>query len=320
MAKLSDRRFRFNLSALGYAHNRLNRLADARDHANAIPALLDEPSARILAFSGDRVLLRAQAEAEKEDPWFKLTETRGFGTATETVFLGRDERGAVFALRFDPPLEESEGAPPTNDLRTMATASSVPPETLGILAEAKALLHWHKSHRFCSNCGHASALAAWGWRRECANCGTHHFPRTDPVVIMLAVDGERCLLGRQPRFVPGMYSCLAGFVEPGETVEAAVRRELAEEAGIGTGTVSYLASQPWPFPASLMIGCMAEATSTTITIDEMELEDARWFSRDEVRAILAGTHPGGVMCPPPMAIAHGLMRAWAEGDEDGSGL
>ncbi len=154
-------------------------------------------------------------------------------------------------------------------------------------------------------------MAAWGWRRECPHCGTYHFPRTDPVVIMLAVNGEHCLLGRQPRFVPGMYSCLAGFLEPGETLEAGVRRELQEEAGIETGRVTYLASQPWPFPASIMIGCIAEATMTEITIDRAELEDARWFSRGEVRRILSGTHDDGIKCPPTMAIAHGLMKAWA---------
>jgi NAD+ diphosphatase len=309
---MPDRPFssvQFSHEHLGYAHNSLDRLANLRDHENAIPALLDEPAARVLALAGDRVLLRTNGD--DADPWFSLAETRGFGQPTETVFLGRDERGGIFAHRFDPPAEESEGSAATNDLRTMATAGAVPPETLGILAEAKALLHWHRSHRFCSNCGRPSNLAAWGWRRECPHCGTHHFPRTDPVVIMLAVDGDRCLLGRQPRFVPGMYSCLAGFMEPGETIEAAVRRELMEEAGVDTGEVVYLASQPWPFPASIMVGCLARATSTALTVDRTELEDARWFGRDEVQAILEKRHPDGVVCPPRMAIAHGLMRAWA---------
>ena len=295
---------------LGYAHNGLDRLANLRDHASAIPALLDEAGARTIAFSGDRVMLR-HTGGDRQDPWFSVVESRALGSPTDTVFLGRDARGGIFAHRFDPPPEESEGAPPTADLRGMATAGTVPAETLGILAEGKALLHWHRSHRFCAACGQPSTLAAWGWRRECSSCGTHHFPRTDPVVIMLAVDGERCLLGRQPRFVPGMYSCLAGFMEPGETIEAAVRRELMEEAGVQTGAVTYLASQPWPFPASIMIGCIALATSTAITIDHLELEDARWFNRGEVRAMIEGRHPDGFICPPAMAIANGLMRAWA---------
>lgn len=308
---LFDRAMRFHHAELGYVGNRLDRLANAREHASTIPALLADPSARAFVFSGDRVLLRSPEP--DPDPRFGMTELRGLGTPTETVFLGRDDEGGVFALRFDPPAEESEGSPPTDDLRSMATAGQATPEVLGMLAEAKALLHWHRSHQFCATCGHRSAMAAWGWRRECPQCGTHHFPRTDPVVIMLAVDGDRCLLGRQPRFPPGMYSCLAGFLEPGETIEAGVRRELQEEAGIETGQVGYLASQPWPFPASIMIGCVAEAITTEITIDHVELEDARWFGREEVEAMLAGTHADGLQCPPPMAIAHGLMRAWAEG-------
>ena len=303
--------FRFDHGLLGFAGNPLDRMAAARDHGSSIPALIDHPDTRFIAFSDDRVLLRGAQEAD--DPWLRHAEVRGFGTPTETVFLGRTAEGAVFAKRFDQPADESEGAPTVRDLRSMATAGVASAETLGILAEAKALLHWHRSHRFCATCGHPSQLAAWGWRRECPNCGTHHFPRTDPVVIMMAVDGERCLLGRQPRFAPGMYSCLAGFLEPGETIEAAVARELSEESGIQVGAVTYLASQPWPFPSSLMIGCIAEATSTDVTVDTTELEDVRWFPRDEVRRMLAGTHEGGLMCPPPMAIAHGLMKAWAGG-------
>ena len=138
--------------------------------------------------------------------------------------------------------------------------------------------------------------------------------RLHRVVIMLATDGDRCLLGRQPRFPAGMYSCLAGFLEPGETIEAAVRREIGEEAGIACGAVTYLGSQPWPFPASLMIGCLVEAASTEIAIDQDELEDARWFTRDEVKAMLAGRHPAGFTCPFPMAIAHHIVRAWVEAD------
>lgn len=307
----SEHALLFDHQILGFAHNRLDRLANDRDHESVIPALFADPAARAYAFSGDRVLLRG--EDAQADPCFSLAELHGFGVPTETVFLGRDDNGGVFALRFEPPAEDSEGAPPANDLRSLATAGITSPGVLGILAEAKALLHWHRSHRFCASCGHPSDLAAWGWRRECSKCGTAHFPRTDPVVIMLAVDGDRCLLGRQPRFVPGMYSCLAGFLEPGETIEAGVRRELQEEAGIETGQVTYLASQPWPFPASVMIGCFAETTTPDLTVDKAELEDARWFSREEVRLILEDHHPDGVRCPPPMAIAHGLMAAWAKG-------
>ena len=143
-----------------------------------------------------------------------------------------------------------------------------------------------------------------------------HFPRTDPVVIMLAVDGDDCLLGRQPRFPKGMYSSLAGFVEPGETIEAAVRREILEESGVVCGEVRYFASQPWPFPSSLMIGCFAEARSRAVAVDRTELEDARWFSRAETRELLERRHPAGLAAPIPMAIAHHLIKRWAAHDVD----
>ena len=180
-----------------------------------------------------------------------------------------------------------------------------------MLAAAKALMHWHARHRFCSNCGAPTEVAVAGWRRDCPVCKAMHFPRTDPVVIMLAVDGDACLLGRQPRFPKGMYSALAGFVEPGETIEAAVRREIREEAGVACGAVQYFASQPWPFPASLMIGCFAEAESRSLEVDRVELEDARWFSRDEAIALLERRHPDGLTAPTPMAIAHHLLKRWA---------
>jgi NAD+ diphosphatase len=182
-----------------------------------------------------------------------------------------------------------------------------------VLGQAKAILSWHVRHGFCANCGAATRPAAAGWRRECDACKAQHFPRTDPVVIMLALDGERCVLGRQSRWPMGMYSCLAGFVEPGETIEEAVRREIREEAGIACGEVAYLASQPWPFPSSLMIGCFARATSRDIVVDDVELEDARWFKHDEVMAMFDKRHPEGLTAPMPMAIAHHILRVWAEG-------
>ena len=199
------------------------------------------------------------------------------------------------------------------DLRSIAAGGLVPADQASILASAKALMHWHARRRFCSNCGSLTEVAAAGWRRECKTCGMHHFPRTDPVVIMLAVDGDDCLLGRQPRFPKSMYSALAGFVEPGETIEAAVRREIKEEAGVACGEVRYFASQPWPFPASLMIGCFAQALSRAVAIDRTELEDARWFPRDEVLAMLERRHPENLAAPIPMAIAHHLIKRWAGG-------
>jgi NAD+ diphosphatase len=180
------------------------------------------------------------------------------------------------------------------------------------MAQAGALLAWHATHRFCGRCGAATESRAGGYKRVCTGCNAEHFPRTDPVAIMLAVKPERCLLGRGYHFAPGMYSCLAGFIEPGETIEAAVRRETLEESGIRLGRVVYHASQPWPFPFSLMIGCFGEALDEEIRRDTAELEDCRWFGRDEVLAMLDGRHPDGIVTPPPGAIAHQIIRHWAE--------
>lgn len=183
------------------------------------------------------------------------------------------------------------------------------PDAAALAATARAVLLWHLSHRFCAACGAASSPAQAGWQRVCPACAATHFPRTDPVVIMLVTRGNRLLLGRSPGWPPGMYSCLAGFVEPGETIEDAVRREVAEETGVVTGRVTYLASQPWPFPASLMIGCRAEALSDTLTIDPAEIEDALWLTREEMVAVMDNRHP--VVRPArPGAIAHALIAAW----------
>ena len=176
-------------------------------------------------------------------------------------------------------------------------------------ATARAVLGWHRSHRFCSACGKPSEPVQGGWQRHCPDCGASHCPRTDPVVIMLVLRGNRLLLGRSPGWPEGMYSALAGFVEPGETVEAAVRREVAEETGIRVGRVRYLASQPWPYPSSLMLGCAAEAETDAITLDPNELDDARWYCREEVAEIVAGRHPS-IRPPRRGAIAGFLIRAW----------
>jgi len=185
---------------------------------------------------------------------------------------------------------------------------------LGALAQGAALLAWNASHRFCGRCGAETAMRAGGYKRRCTGCGTEHFPRTDPVAIMLTVSGDKCLMGRGRHFAPGVYSALAGFIEPGETIEAAVRRETLEEAGIRLGRVVYHSSQPWPFPYSLMIGCYGEALNEDISTDADELEDCRWFTRAEVLQMLAGTHPGELRVPPGHAIAHQLIRTWADSD------
>ena len=184
------------------------------------------------------------------------------------------------------------------------------PEDAPLFAAALSLSRWHGRNRFCAGCGRVTEPVRGGWSRRCADCSAEHFPRVDPVVIMLAEHEDRLLLGRQPHYPPGRYSALAGFVEVGETLEAAVARELHEEAGIRVRDVRYVASQPWPFPSSLMFGCHAEANSDALTIDTAELDDARWFTRDEIADALAD-RPGAAFQPPPKAaIARTLLERW----------
>jgi NAD+ diphosphatase len=253
------------------------------------------------------------------DPLFPMSEITALGGAQVEAFLGLTPIGApiFIALLPDEAVElRSDASDGFLDrrilvVRSIAMGGLVPQDQAAMLAAAKALMNWHARHRFCSNCGSPTEVAVAGWRRDCPVCKAIHFPRTDPVVIMLAVDGDACLLGRQPRFPKGMYSALAGFVEPGETIEAAVRREVREEAGVVCRAVQYFASQPWPFPASLMIGCFAEAESRKLEIDQVELEDARWFSRHEAIALVERRHPDSLTAPTPMAIAHHLLKRWA---------
>lgn len=193
------------------------------------------------------------------------------------------------------------------ELRSVMAA--LEPIEAEIAATARAMLSWHRSHRFCAACGSESALADGGWQRQCPACDTPHFPRTDPVVIMLVTHANSVLLGRSPGWPDGMYSLLAGFMELGESIEAAVRREVAEESGVAVGRVSYLASQAWPYPSSLMIGCHAEATSDAISVDQVELEDALWVSREEMADVFAGQHKR-IAAPRPGAIARFLLENW----------
>ena len=302
---------------LGYTQSRIERAAERRPDNAAIAALAAQPSAGAYVIGGDLIVMKKGSALN--DPLFTLAEARALGAANETVFLGLLGDAARFGYGIAPAVAEAlktrDGFHVT-DLRSIAVQGLVDATHLPPIAEAKAVLHWHARHRFCPNCGHATRAVQAGWKRDCAHCKAEHFPRTDPVVIMLASDGEHCLLGRSPRFVPTMWSCLAGFVEPGEAIEDAVRRETREEAGITCGRVKYLSSQPWPFPMSLMIGCHAEALTRDIVVDREELEDARWFSKTEIAAMLMRKHPEGLTTPPPVAIAHHIIRAWVEDEID----
>ncbi len=288
----------------GFSQTLLDRRSQLRGDAAAVER--DFERARCVLFCGDRPLLRL-AEGEPAKLFFTRMEAATLGAfADHPILLGADAQGPIFVL----PLEEEIGGDALKlvDARSIAVQGLVPPEQLGVVAQAKSLLDWHRRHGFCANCGHETVFADSGYRRDCPNCGAHHFPRTDPVAIMLVTHGDDCLLAHEPRFADNMVSTLAGFIEPGETIEDAVRREVLEETGISVAEVAYHASQPWPFPSSLMIGCIAEAATREVTIDPTEIAWARWFSREEVRRMLAGEHPDGIFVPPPMAIAHQLMR------------
>ena len=298
---------------LGYAESRIDRAAERRADGAALAAHERDANARAYAIGGELVALRKATAGL--DPLFTISEARGLGGAAEMVFLGLVDGAARFAVALAPATVEALKTRDdftVTDLRSIAMRGLVDADHLPPLAEGKALLHWHARHRFCPNCGASTHAIEGGWRRDCQSCKAQHFPRTDPVAIMLAVMGERCLLGRSHRFQPGMWSCLAGFIEPGEAIEDAVRRETREEAGIVCGRVSYFASQPWPFPTSLMIGCHAEALSEEIIIDRTELADARWFDREEAALMLARAHPDGFTAPVPVAIAYHIIRTWVE--------
>ena len=300
---------------LGYTDSRIARAAEKRTDEAALRVFAQDPRAAAYVIGGEHIVLKLGAPLN--DPLFTLAQARALEGATETVFLGLMDGAPRFGFGVTPAtaeaLKERDGFH-VRDLRSIAVQGLVAPEHLAPIAEAKAVLHWHARHRFCSNCGAATQPVQAGWRRDCPQCRGQHFPRTDPVVIMLAVDGDNCLLGRSPRFMQSMWSCLAGFVEPGESFEDAVHRETKEEAGITCGRVVYFRSQPWPFPTSLMIGCHAEAITREVVVDRDELEDARWFSKDEVIAMLQGRHPQGLTTPPPVAIAYHIIRAWIDGE------
>jgi len=228
----------------------------------------------------------------------------------ELVFLGMLEDKACFAAVPD----AGATGPAYTMPRAWAAIQQLSPPDLAIYGGARSLVDWHARHRFCANCGGSTKPATGGWQRSCEVCQAQHFPRTDPVTIMLVEHEGRLLLGRQPRFPPRMYSALAGFVEPGETVEEAVAREIHEEAGVRVRDVRYIASQPWPFPSQLMIGCTSQAVDTEITIDRTELDDARWFTRAELEeARAAGEHGTDTLIfPRPFAIAHHLVTWWLD--------
>ncbi len=233
-----------------------------------------------------------------------------------SVFLGLDDDVAIFAQDVTAAKDPANEGPLAGlgyfrDARVAAQMVTL--KDAAIIAQAKAIIDWHQRHGFCPKCGAPTKLMDAGYRRLCDKCNSEHFPRVDPVVIMLAIHGEACLVGRGKLFPQGMFSALAGFIEPGETIEEAVRRELMEEASVKVGAVRYYATQPWPFPSSLMIGCFADAINREVKADDTELAEVRWIARSAARALIEGTAVDGIRVPPPIAIAHHLIKAFALG-------
>ncbi|TSB05158.1 NAD(+) diphosphatase [Sphingorhabdus contaminans] len=282
----------------GFTGSPLDRADRVRNDVEAYGALLADWRARILGLDGLDPLVASEGGLL----WHSIAELTG---SEELILLGLSDGKPHFV-----PLVEADGGMFRSPAIWRAL-TMLPAEDAAIYGTARSLIEWHNGHRFCGKCGHLTEMFRAGWGRKCGNCGKEHFPRTDPVVIMLAEYEGRALVGRQTRFPPGNYSALAGFLEPGESIEEAVRREIHEEAGVTCGAVRYVTSQPWPFGgAQLMIACVADAQDDAITLDTDELEDAMWVTRDEARAALANEEGRRFNAPPPFAIAHSLLKHW----------
>jgi NAD+ diphosphatase len=300
----------------------LDRLGPKRSDAEFVKLKLEEPHTRFLVLADLKPVIRANAQRTTAKlAWFSHEELSTFGLpVNEALFLGVDPQAhAYFALAVTEHRTRNvpgaiEKLRPIVDLRSLAMQGVMTPEELSLCGQARALAQWHENARCCGHCGGTTIVKDGGWRRKCWACGLEWFPRTDPVVIMLITDGERCLLAHEHRYTDKMYSALAGFIEPGEDIEHAVRREVLEETNIKVGTVSFHSSQPWPFPHSLMLGCMGRAETSDISIDSAELADARWFTREDARQMLERRHPQGLTVPGPHAIANTLITSFVEAD------
>lgn len=302
---------------MSFLGNTLDRQSTKRGDRAYLDGLLHKPDTEIVLSTARTLVFQAGAPLKLGHT---LNSAKALGAdPAEMVFLGlRQANGqALFAttLPQDDEVLAKRDDLQLIDLRTLALQNALPPEDMGALAQARALIHWHRSHRHCSRCGEKTLLAEAGYRRDCPSCEGTHFPRTDPCVIMLITDesGERALLGRPARLPEGIYTTLAGFMEPGETIEQAVRRETLEESGIQVGEVRLISNQPWPFPANLMLGCIGTATSFDIEIEDDELEACKWCDRVEVRQMIAHSHPEGHLIPPSISIAYELITGWLEG-------
>jgi NAD+ diphosphatase len=295
-----------------YAGNPIDRASAHRADVAWLAARLADPEAWSLAFwNGSPLVDFADGAVRLVRLPVRLARSLA-DTEQDLLFLGLEGERPVFAVDLDGPADPAEG--PLEGFGAFRGLRELTPDLDPVeaaeAATGRAVFEWRRRHRFCSACGQPSLVVDGGWRRQCPACATDHFPRTDPVVIMLPLFGERCLLGRSAAWDPGRYSALAGFMEPGESIEEACAREVAEEAGLTVRAVRYHSSQPWPYPSNLMIGLFAEVTHDRAAPDQTELEAARWFTREEARDLLDGRIEG-LSAPPRFAIAHSLLRAWS---------
>ncbi|MGB5903097.1 MAG: NAD(+) diphosphatase [Xanthobacteraceae bacterium] len=306
----------FPLGQPAFVSNALERAAHLRTDDAKLMALETRNDASAYVVFRDSLVVAQENGGVRA--LLSVNEALKFGANPGTIFLGLRGDAPVFGMGIADDAAEkllNRSDVGVVELRGMAMQGAIPAEQLSAIAMAKSMVGWHRRHAYCANCGTRTRATQGGWRRDCPSCKAEHFPRTDPVVIMLVTSGDDCLLGRQKQFPAGMWSCLAGFVEAAETIEDAVRREVWEESGIRCDNVQYYMTQPWPYPSSLMIGCTAEALTRDIVIDRTELEDVRWFPRAEAAQMLARQHAGGLTGPHPFAIAHHLVGRWLQPSE-----